>query len=118
IVSSQTADWDQEKAYRVFQNVLTAHPNVKGVFGASDLMAVGAIQAIEAANKTGQIKVIGFDYHESAQAAISEGTMVGSVAQYPAEMGAKAIEIAIGKLTNPDFTTDAEVYTTVELLTD
>lgn len=117
IVTSQTADWDQEKAYRVFQNMLTAHPNIKGVFGASDLMAVGAIQAIEAANKTGQIKVIGFDYHESAQAAIKEGTMYGSVAQYPAEMGAMALEIAINKLTDPNFTTEAEVYTKVELLT-
>jgi ribose transport system substrate-binding protein len=118
IVASQPADWDQELGYNVMQNILTANPNIKGVFGCSDLMAVGAIQAIDAAGKTGEIQVIGFDYHESAQIAIKEGTMYGSVAQYPAEMGGTALRIAAYAVTDPSFTTEPEVYTKVELLTE
>ena len=57
------------------------------MFAASDLMALGAIEAIAAAGKTGKIRVIGFDALDDAKKAIAAGTMEASVAQFPSEMG-------------------------------
>jgi ribose transport system substrate-binding protein len=57
-------------------------------------MALGAVEAIAAAKKTGQIAVVGFDALNEARDAVRRGTMDATVAQSPAEMGALAIENA------------------------
>lgn len=93
VVSSQPADWDQGKGYTVAQNILQANPDLNGLFGASDLMALGGIKAIEDAGMAGQVTVIGFDANDDAKTAIAEGRMYGSIAQSPDEMGRQAVEV-------------------------
>lgn len=92
IVASQPADWDQEKGYTVFQNILQANPDVIGLFAANDMMALGAVKAIEDMGKGAQITVIGFDATDDAKTAIADGKMLGSIAQSPDEMGAIALD--------------------------
>lgn len=95
IVASQPADWDQEKGYTVFQNILQANPEITGLFAANDMMALGAVKAIEDAGLSDQITVIGFDATDDAKEAIKAGRMLGSIAQSPADMGTTAVETAI-----------------------
>ncbi|MGI9165884.1 MAG: sugar ABC transporter substrate-binding protein [Pyrinomonadaceae bacterium] len=94
IVASQTANWERDQGFNVFQNILQSHPDVQAVFACSDLMALGAVEAIAAAKKTGQITVVGFDASDEAQQAVQQGTMHATVAQSPATMGALAVENA------------------------
>jgi ribose transport system substrate-binding protein len=94
IVSSQTANWERDQGYNVFQNMLQAQPDIQGLFACSDLMALGAVEAIAAAGKTGKIAVIGFDAFSEARDAVRKGAMVGTVAQSPAEMGRLGVESA------------------------
>src|SRR3954471_18975951 len=79
IVASQPANWERDQGFNVFQNMLQAHPDVDSVFACSDLMALGAVEAIRSAGKTGTIKVIGFDPLDDAKKAIAAGTMTASV---------------------------------------
>ena len=95
IVASQPANWERDQGFNVFQNMLQAHPDIDSVFACSDLMALGAIEAIAAAGKTGNVRVIGFDALDDAKKAIAAGTMEASVAQFPAEMGRAAVESAV-----------------------
>ena len=99
IVAQQTANWEVEQGYNVFQNMLQAHPDITFLFGSNDNMALGAIRAIKEAGKLDQIKVVGFDAIPAALQAIEDGTMVASVAQYPAEMGHQSVQAAL-KLIN------------------
>ncbi|MGI6153512.1 MAG: sugar ABC transporter substrate-binding protein [Christensenellaceae bacterium] len=117
VVTSQPADWVQENGFNVFQNILQANPNIKGVFAASDLMAVGAAQAAEAAGKGGEIIIMGVDYHESAQAAIKEGIMYGSVAHYPDNIGAVCVQTMIDHLLDPSAPVEPVIITDMELVT-
>jgi len=94
IVASQTANWERDQGFNVFQNILQSHPEIQAVFACSDLMALGAVEAIAAAKKTGQITVVGFDASDEARQAILKGTMDATVAQSPAMMGALAVENA------------------------
>jgi ribose transport system substrate-binding protein len=94
IVASQTANWERDQGFNVFQNILQSHPDVQAVFACSDLMALGAVEAIAAAKKTGQIAVVGFDALTEAREAVRRGTMDATVAQFPADMGALAVENA------------------------
>jgi ribose transport system substrate-binding protein len=106
VVASQTANWERDQGFSVFQNMLQAHPEIDSVFACNDMMALGAIEAIAAARKTGRIRVIGFDAVDDARKAIEEGTMDASIAQFPAEMGRLAVETAVklvrGEKVAPD----------------
>ena len=94
VVASQTANWERDQGFTVFQNMLQAHPEIDSIFACNDIMALGAIEAIAAAGRTGKIRVIGFDAVDDARKAIDEGTMAASVAQFPADMGRIAVESA------------------------
>jgi ribose transport system substrate-binding protein len=94
IVSSQTANWERDQGYNVFQNVLQSHPDVQALFACSDLMALGAVEAIAAAGKTGKITVVGFDAFSEARDAVRKGLMDATVAQSPFDMGKLAVENA------------------------
>jgi ribose transport system substrate-binding protein len=94
VVASQTANWERDQGFTVFQNMLEAHPEIDAVFSCNDMMALGAVEAIAARGRTGTIKVVGYDAVEDARKAIQEGTMLASVAQFPSEMGKAAVESA------------------------
>jgi ribose transport system substrate-binding protein len=95
VVSSQTANWERDQGFTVFQNMLQAHPEIDSVFACNDMMALGAVEAIAAAGRTGKIRVIGFDAVDDARKAIDAGTMDASIAQFPSEMGRIAVETAV-----------------------
>jgi len=115
VAASQPANWERDQGFNVFQNMLQAHPDVDTVFACSDLMALGAVEAIAAAGKTGKIRVIGFDALDDAKKAIAAGTMAASVAQFPSEMGRAAVESAVkvirGETVPPDIKVKLELVT-------
>ena len=115
IVASQPANWERDQGFNVFQNMLQAHPDIDTLFACNDMMALGAVEAIRAAGKTGSIRVVGFDAVEDARKAITDGTMLGSVAQFPDEMGRKAVENAVHAIRGEPVEADAKVR--IELIT-
>ena len=115
IVASQPANWERDQGFNVFQNMWQAHSDIDTVFAASDLMALGAIEAIAAAGKTGTIRVVGFDALDDAKKAIEAGTMAASVAQFPYEMGKAAVENAV-KVLNGE-TLPADIMVKLEMIT-
>ena len=48
ILASQTAEFQRAKGQSVMENLLHAHSNFQGVYGANDEMILGAIEAMEA----------------------------------------------------------------------
>ena len=114
LLASQTANWERDQGFTVFQNMLQAHPSIDAVFACNDMMALGAIEAIAAAGKAGKIKVIGFDAVDDARKAIETGTMVASVAQFPGEMGRMAVEGAAKLLKGEKV--EAEQSVRIELI--
>jgi ribose transport system substrate-binding protein len=118
VVASQPADWDVQKGFDVCTNILTANPGIQGIFCANDQMALGAIKAIAAAGKTDDIVLLGYDATDEGRAAVAEGTMVGTVAQYPDDMGVKAMELAKKIIDGEDYEANSFVPTLVELITE
>jgi ribose transport system substrate-binding protein len=115
IVASQTANWERDQGFNVFQNILQSHPDIQAVFACSDLMALGAVEAIAAAKRTGQIAVVGFDALDEARKAVLSGTMEATVAQFPATMGAMAIENAYNLIKGEQV--KAEFVVPIKLIT-
>lgn len=93
VVAQQAADFDRQKGLAVMENILQAQPEINAVFAHNDEMALGAIQAIEAAQREG-IMVVGFDAIDDAVKAVEDGQMAATVAQQPELMGSLGIENA------------------------
>src|SRR5918995_3115844 len=115
VAASQPANWERDQGFNVFQNMLQAHADIDTVFAASDLMALGAIEAIAAAGRTGKIRVVGFDALDDAKAAIAKGTMAASVAQFPYEMGKAAVESAVKVMNGEKL--PADIMVKLEMVT-
>lgn len=109
IVASQPANWERDQGFTVFQNMLQAHPDIDALFAASDLMALGAVEAIAAAGREGRIRIVGFDALEDARKAIEAGRMEASVAQSPRDMGRIAVESAARLLRGESVPADQKV---------
>jgi ribose transport system substrate-binding protein len=75
--------------------MMQAHPEIVALFSCNDNMALGAIEAISAAGRSGDILVLGFDAIKDAREAIKKGIMEASIAQSPILMGKLAIEYAV-----------------------
>src|SRR5512139_1204568 len=97
IVAAQTADFNRAKGLSVFENILTAQPDIAGVFAHNDEMVLGAIQAADAAKRTG-ITFVGFDAIDDAVKAVKDGTLAATIAQQPAVMGQLGVDTAVTSL--------------------
>ena len=93
VVAKQPADFDRAKGMKVMENILQANPEINAVFAHNDEMALGALEAIKAAKRTG-VMVVGFDATADAVKAVNDGALAATVAQKPKDMGKIAIETA------------------------
>ncbi len=94
VVAEQTAEWDRAKGLSVTENILAGNPNIKGIFGSNDNMALGAVEALKAAAKT-DVMVVGYDANPDAAAAVIAGDMAATIAQAPANMGGFGIQALV-----------------------
>lgn len=92
ILASQPADFDRTKGLNVMENLLTAQPNVQAVFAQNDEMALGAIRAIQAANKS--VLIVGFDGTDDGVKAVKSGKLGATIAQQPDLIGALGVQTA------------------------
>jgi ribose transport system substrate-binding protein len=97
VVGMETAEWKIDSALEVTHNLLEANPDVKIIFCANDMMALGAIQYLEQAKLT-DVTVIGFDALEEAKAAIKAGKLAVTVDQQAAKQGYIGVEYAVKAL--------------------
>lgn len=93
IVDRPAAGGQRERALKVMEDMLQAHPNVKGVFGINDNSALGALAAVEAAGRS-DISIVGYDATPDARAAIRRGSALkADTVQYPDRIGATTIRM-------------------------
>ena len=97
IVSSETANWKIDEAVNVVSKMFDKNPNIKAVFCANDMMALGVLQYIDTSNKSG-IMVAGFDALDEAQKAIKDGKMEVSIDQQADIQGYTGVKYALDML--------------------
>ncbi|TFE01565.1 ribose ABC transporter substrate-binding protein RbsB [Jeotgalibacillus salarius] len=93
VVANQTANFDRAEGLSVMENIIQSGAEFDAVFAHNDEMALGAVEALEAAGMS-DVMVVGFDATNDAVAAVEEGTMAATVAQKPDEIGVSAIDTA------------------------
>jgi len=93
IIARPPGEGQRTTAMDVMENMLQAHPDIKGVFAINDSTALGALAALRQA-KRNDIVIVGYDGDPEARREILAGTQLKADAvQYPRKIGATTIEI-------------------------
>jgi len=78
IVADQNANWDRKTAQDVLSALLVANPDVTGVYGVNDEMALGAVDVLKDKNLIGKVVVFGNDGEKAALESIEAGELTGT----------------------------------------
>ena len=83
-----------EDAQSIMETFLQSYPEMNGVFAINSPTAQGAVAAIEAAGKAGEVSVVDIDGAQNDIDMIKAGQILSSPVQFPAALAAKAVEYA------------------------
>ncbi|MGW0815850.1 substrate-binding domain-containing protein [Streptomyces viridiviolaceus] len=101
VVSQQPADWAQDKAYSVAQDMLQAHPGIDILWGQADAMALGAAQAVKSADGKKRL-IVGFDGDVAGLKAVRNGTIDATMVQQTQKMGRMSVNTALDVINGKD----------------
>lgn len=94
LVPTAYSGTQRELAERTAEEMLVANPDLKGIFGASEAISLGIIDAAKNLNRVQGLTIVGFDSGKLLMDAIREGTVAGAISQNPYDIGYKAVEAA------------------------
>ena len=89
---------DVSKAASIVSTEATNDPNLVGVFGAETNNTAGALTGVREANKKGKVHVVGFDTSDPIVAALKDGSLDGTVVQFPRGEGVLGVQSAIAAM--------------------
>lgn len=115
ILNSNTGEYVRDKAMKVTEDWCQTYSAFDAIVCANDEMALGAIEALKAANRLEGVTVVGVDATEEACAAIQNGEMLFSICQ-PAEKIAETCvdtiaDMRSGKDVGSEVNVDFELVT-------
>jgi ribose transport system substrate-binding protein len=80
-------------------DVLGAHPDLKGLFGANEPTAIGMGRALVQSGKAGKVVAIGFDGNSDLQGFIRDGTLEAIAVQSAYQMGKLGVATAVDAIS-------------------
>jgi len=116
VIDEQTANWSRDEAQDLMTNWLSTGEPFDALISNNDEMAIGAIQAMKAANiSMDEVIVAGVDATQDALAAMEAGDLDVTVFQDAAGQGKGAVDAAL-KLARGE-SVDQKVYIPFQLVT-
>lgn len=109
------ADGQATTALNMTTDLLTANPDLKGIFASNLIMAQGAGQAIAENGVKDTVVLIGFDSDEKLVGFLSEGVIDALVVQDPYRMGYDGVKTALAAANGE--TVEKSVDTGVNIIT-
>lgn len=92
LVATQYSQNKVDTAVNATTNMLTAHPDIVGIFATSEANGVGAANALKQRKLNGKISLIAFDSSKEEVAALEDGTILALMVQDPYQMGYKGVK--------------------------
>ena len=98
IIAQQYGMSDRARARAAAENILTAHPDIDGLFASAEPSSTGAASAINARNLSEKVVLIAFDSSDSMVEDLKAGVIDAMVVQDPQRMGYEAVKTLVDKL--------------------
>jgi ribose transport system substrate-binding protein len=98
IVARQYGMADPARSRAAAENILSAHPDLAGLFASSEASSLGTILALRARGLQGKVRLVTFDFSETHVEALKEGTIDVMLVQDPFRIGYEAVKSLVQKL--------------------
>jgi ribose transport system substrate-binding protein len=95
LVADKVADGMATTGLNIMTDLITANPNLRGVFASNLIMAQGAGQAIAENKVADKIKLVGFDSDDKTVKLLTDGNISALVVQDPFRMGYDGVKTAL-----------------------
>ncbi len=95
VVGLQYSENDYNTALTVTSNVLSANPDLKGIFAANESSDIGAVEAVRIAHKVGKVKIVGWDASPDEVDGVRQGIVSAIISQDPFRMGYDGVRAAV-----------------------
>jgi ribose transport system substrate-binding protein len=95
LVADKVADGMATTALNIMTDLITANPNLRGVFASNLIMAQGAGQAIAENHVADKIKLVGFDSDDKLVKLLKDGNIAALIVQDPFRMGYEGVKTAL-----------------------
>jgi ribose transport system substrate-binding protein len=95
---------DTGKAFNNVTNMLTANPDVEGIFAASEPNGISAAQVIQQKKLAGKIKIVAFDSGDKEIEGLRAGTIQALIVQDPYQMWYKGVKTALAAIRKQPIT--------------
>jgi ribose transport system substrate-binding protein len=89
---------DVSKAASIVSTTAATNKDLVGVFGAETNNTTGALTGVREAGKTGKVKVVGYDTSDPIVTALKDGSLTGTVVQFPRGEGATGVDSAVAAM--------------------
>lgn len=114
VVAMETAHWKIDEAYDVTAKLFEEHPQIRALFCANDMMALGSIQFLDKAGKT-DVLVAAYDALEEAKESLRAGKLQATIDQQAALQAYTGVQFALRALNGE--TVPSETIVDVKLVT-
>ncbi len=94
LLTPQYGGGDQAKSADITKSIISANPDIKGIYGSNEGSAIGVVKGVEESGKKG-ITVVGFDSGKAQIDAIKSGVMLGAITQNPIGIGQQVVASAM-----------------------
>lgn len=111
LLASQPANYQRLQGLQVMENLMQSHAQIDGVLAANDAMAIGAIEALDGANR--KARVVGINGTQEAVDAIKSGKLLASGDYNGFVQGCIGTMVAIRALRKEPIVTDVVLKPTV-----
>ncbi|HDP34922.1 MAG TPA: sugar ABC transporter substrate-binding protein [Candidatus Hydrogenedentes bacterium] len=98
LVAVNYSQSDAATGMNVTSDMLTAHPNLAGIFAANEPGAIGSAQALRTAGKAGEVKLVAFDASGEQLTALKDGVIQALIVQNPFRMGYESVKSVVDAL--------------------
>ena len=101
VVTVQYGQGDHLKSTEVTKAILTANPDLKGIFGTNEGSAIGVVNGVQELGTKGLV-IIGYDSGKAQKDAIKSGLMAGAITQNPVGIGYETVKAAVAALNGEE----------------
>ena len=93
IVAIEYGGGDHLKSTEITKAILTANPDIKGIFGTNEGSAIGVVNGVRESGA--KVVIVGYDSGKAQTDAIREGLMAGAITQNPVGIGYETVKAAV-----------------------
>ncbi|WP_087734898.1 substrate-binding domain-containing protein [Paraburkholderia piptadeniae] len=98
IVAVEAGDWEYAKGKRAAAAILARRPEIRALLCGNDNMAMGAVDAVRDARKTGSVLITGYNNSDAIKPLLKNGRVLATVDQFAAKQAVYGIDVALQAL--------------------